>query len=185
MTSTIPSHPAAPSRLHPLIAMAAMALTLLSAAGIAALTGLLPGERGQATVAAAVEPQPAARHVAAPVPVLCLDCGVVESLRSIEQEGEGSGLGAIAGGVVGGVLGNQVGKGGGKTLATVLGIAGGAYAGHQIEKAQKKTLRYEIAVRMADGSLRTVIQETRPVWREGERVRFDNGVLVPDYARPV
>lgn len=158
MTSTIPSHPAAPSRLHPLIAMAAMALTLLSAAGIAALTGLLPGERGQATVAAAVEPQPAARHVAAPVPVLCLDCGVVESLRSIEQEGEGSGLGAIA---------------------------GGAYAGHQIEKAQKKTLRYEIAVRMADGSLRTVIQETRPVWREGERVRFDNGVLVPDYARPV
>ena len=42
--------------------------------------------------------------------------------------------GAVVGGLVGGLLGNQVGGGKGKTLATVAGVAGGAYAGHEIQK---------------------------------------------------
>jgi len=42
--------------------------------------------------------------------------------------------GSVIGGVAGGVLGHQVGGGKGKTLATVAGAAGGAYAGNQIQK---------------------------------------------------
>ncbi len=107
-----------------------------------------------------------------------MNCGVVDNVREFVQEGEGSGLGAVAGGVIGGILGNQVGGGTGKKVATVLGAAGGAYAGHQVEKSQKKTTRYEISVRLNDGSTRTLTQDTVPAWRIGDRVRLENGVLV-------
>ncbi|MCE7878668.1 MAG: hypothetical protein DYH14_15390, partial [Betaproteobacteria bacterium PRO3] len=34
----------------------------------------------------------------------CADCGVVTSLRYVEEKGQASGVGAVAGGVVGGVV---------------------------------------------------------------------------------
>jgi outer membrane lipoprotein SlyB len=104
----------------------------------------------------------------------------VDNVREFAQEGEGTGLGAVAGGVIGGLLGNQVGGGSGKKVATVLGAAGGAYAGHQVEKSQKKTTRYEISVRMNDGSIRKLTQDTVPAWRIGEHVRVENDGLVRD-----
>ncbi|MDP2808997.1 MAG: glycine zipper 2TM domain-containing protein [Rhodocyclaceae bacterium] len=116
----------------------------------------------------------------APAPVMCRDCGVIESVREVVQQGgsEGSGLGAVAGGVIGGVLGNQVGKGSGRDLATVVGIVGGAVAGNEIEKSQKKNVRYDIVVRMDDGGTRTVSSHVQPAWRAGERVKVSNGVLM-------
>jgi hypothetical protein len=42
--------------------------------------------------------------------------------------------GAIIGGVAGGVLGNVIAPNGSKTLGTILGAAGGALAGQQIDK---------------------------------------------------
>jgi outer membrane lipoprotein SlyB len=119
-----------------------------------------------------------------PAPVPCADCGVIDSVRELEQEGTGSGIGAVAGGVLGGILGNQVGKGNGNKLATILGAVGGAYAGHQVEKSRNKGVRYEIGVRMADGTLRTVTQDSMPPWRIGERVRVENGTLQRDAAAP-
>jgi outer membrane lipoprotein SlyB len=113
-----------------------------------------------------------------PVPAPCASCGAIENIRAVEQPGEASGLGAVAGGVIGGILGNQVGGGSGKKIATVAAAAGGAYAGHQIEKSRNKTVRYEIDVRMTDGSLRTLSQATEPVWRAGDPVRIENGALV-------
>lgn len=41
--------------------------------------------------------------------------------------------GTVIGGVAGGVLGHQIGSGTGRTIATVLGAAGGAYAGNQAQ----------------------------------------------------
>lgn len=40
-------------------------------------------------------------------------------------------VGAIVGGVAGGVIGSNIGAGRGRDLATVAGVAGGAYAGHE------------------------------------------------------
>jgi len=110
-------------------------------------------------------------------PAICRDCGTIESVREIAKEGEGSGLGAVAGGVVGGVLGNQVGNGRGRDLATVAGAIGGAFAGHQIEKSQKKVVDYQITVRLEDGTTRVFHQDTAPAWRSGDRVRIENGTL--------
>ena len=110
-------------------------------------------------------------------PTACADCGVVEAVRPVQAPGEASGLGAAAGGVVGGLLGNAVGKGTGNTIATILGVAGGAYAGHQIEKTQRKSTHYEVDVRMAGGERRTVTFDTEPVWRAGDKVKVQNGKL--------
>ena len=103
--------------------------------------------------------------------------GTVESVREIAQPGEGTGLGAIAGGVLGGVIGNQFGGGSGKKILTVAGAAGGAYAGHQVEKQVRGTKRWEVTVRMDSGTLRTLSSESEPVWRAGDRVRLVNGRL--------
>jgi outer membrane lipoprotein SlyB len=224
MNTTAPS---AKPRLHPLVAMAAVAVTIFSLAGIAAITGWLPtgkaasGEQAAAPVAAAAVPPasiaeqkvaaapspveqstpkpvvkaapkpaakpapvqvveaPAAVPAAAPAPV-CGNCGVVDSIREITQPGEGSGLGAVAGGVVGAIIGNQIGGGTGKKIATVAGAAGGAYAGHQFEKSRNKSTRYEVIVRMDDGSNRSVMLDMVPGWQVGERVRIDNGTLTRD-----
>lgn len=46
--------------------------------------------------------------------------------------------GAVAGGLVGALAGHMVGGGKGKTLATVAGAAGGAFAGHEIQKRHQE-----------------------------------------------
>lgn len=109
---------------------------------------------------------------------VCADCGLVESVREVKAPADPSGLGAAAGGVVGGLLGNQVGKGSGRTIATLIGIAGGAYAGHQVEKTQRTSSRWEVGVRMENGEYRTVTLDAEPVWRAGDKVRLQGNRLV-------
>lgn len=108
----------------------------------------------------------------------CDNCGRVVKVNVVEQQGEGSGLGAIAGGVAGAVIGNQVGGGSGRKIATVAGAAGGAYAGHQAEKYYKTAKRYDVIVRMEDGSRRTVSYDKEPGYAVGDKVRVVDGKLV-------
>ena len=106
--------------------------------------------------------------------------GVVQSITLVQQESTSSSIGAgtIVGAVVGGVLGNQVGGGKGKTAATVLGAAGGAYAGHEIEKQNRPQQGnlYQLSVRLNNGSYQTLTQTTNNDIRVGDSVRIDNGV---------
>ena len=121
-------------------------------------------------------PQPAAQPAVVAAPP-CNNCGTVDNIRVVEKAGEGSAVGVIAGGVLGGLLGNQIGAGRGNTAATILGAAGGAYAGHQVEKNVKKTTQYEVNVRMDDGSTRIVTYDAEPGFRSGDKVRFVDGKL--------
>ncbi len=114
---------------------------------------------------------------AAPPKPLCHDCGVIESVREFEKKGAGSPLGAIAGGVAGGLLGSQTGQGRGKSVMTLLGTIGGAFAGHEIEKNVNKVKGYEIAIRFDDGSSRLITQDNPPAWHQGDRVKFVNGII--------
>lgn len=229
------------SNTHPMMIIAAIAVTLLSAAGIGAIMGWIPSSNSQQAAAPALvetpktieavkatevrkvaeAPKPAApAGVAKPKPVIkaaplpeqttatatepgvieyapptpppvqmaaappaklvCLDCGIVGSVRTVEKAGEGSGLGAVAGAVAGGVLGHQVGGGRGKDVMTVLGAIGGGFAGNQVEKNVKKTKSYEITVRFEDGNTRVFNQDTEPWYRAGDKVRVSNGVLTPN-----
>ncbi len=105
----------------------------------------------------------------------CSTCGVVQSIRYVEQAGQSSGLGMVAGGVVGGVIGHQIGSGRGNTVATVAGAAGGAYAGNQIEKNKNKKSYYSVAVRLDNGKTQTLSMSAAPTVREGERVKIVDG----------
>ncbi len=124
-------------------------------------------------------------QVAAATPVaqpkaVCADCGTVIDVKELEVKGEGSGVGAVAGGVAGAVIGNQFGRGGTKTVARLAGAAGGAYAGHQIEKQVRTHKRFDVIVRMEAGGERTVSYEAAPTWRAGDRVRVVDGKLELD-----
>ena len=234
-------------RLHPLLTAAAISVTVFSAVGIGALTGLLPSTRGFSPEPAAVSaalpvPQPALpaaapapvtsmpaapastpsaplakparKHVvahaapqppAAPTaygpeapqlaqaavpppppapletsrPVVQGSLSVVESVKEVTQPGETTGLGPVAGGVAGAIVGNQFGHGSGRSIMTLLGAAGGAFAGKEIEKQARGTKRWDITVRLEDGSYRTVPSTVEPFWHAGDRVRLVDGRLQP------
>ncbi len=125
---------------------------------------------------AGVSPAPA--PYPAPVPVaVCHACGAVESVTPIERSAKpaGPGIGAVAGGVLGAVLGNQVGHGGGRTAATILGAVGGGFAGNAIEGHMRKETVYQVGVRMEDGSQRMVEVARAP--SVGSRVTVEGNVL--------
>ncbi|PZP64504.1 MAG: hypothetical protein DI596_01805 [Azospira oryzae] len=182
------------SLLYPLMIIAAMAVILFSIVGIATMTGHMPaafpgapeGEdsatANAATKLAAQKPAAAkkdqASRAAPAASAPCSDCGVIESIRASEVKGQPSGVGMVAGGVTGGVIGNQIGGGSGRTIATIVGAAGGAYLGHEIEKNVKRTTVYRITVRMEDGTVRTVTQEAPPGFGIGEKVRVVDGRIV-------
>jgi outer membrane lipoprotein SlyB len=86
-------------------------------------------------------------------------------------------LGAVAGGVTSGLIGNQIGRGRGNTVMTILGVGGGAYAGHTIERKMKSTTSYVIKLRMQDGSYRTVTKQSKPDYTVGDHVKLLNGNL--------
>jgi outer membrane lipoprotein SlyB len=190
-----------PAALHPLLKVAAVSLTVLSLLGIGAITGLIPTASsqpeaaGEAIAAEAVGAPAAAKAekgassqsgksagqggagVAAPAKAkaACASCGVVETVRTVQLEGNASGIGAVAGGVTGALVGNQFGRGGGNTAMTLIGAAGGAYAGNSIEKNMNRQTAYRITVRMDDGAYRTISQSHVPSVAAGDKVRVING----------
>lgn len=124
-----------------------------------------------------------------PVRAICMSCGTVESVSQVQREAPTSGVGAVAGGVLGAVVGNQVGKGGGRTAATVLGAVGGGLLGNTVEKRMRPQTVYQIGVRMENGQLRT-LERAAPVnvgsrvTLEGETLRTADGAVVPELQRP-
>ena len=112
--------------------------------------------------------------VAAPA---CDGCGVVASVNKVKVKGKPNYIGAIAGGVAGAALGNQVGKGDGKSAATILGAVGGAVAGREIEKNVKSGNRFDVIVRLDNGTSRTVSYDNDPGFAAGAKVQFVGDVL--------
>ncbi|RFC32260.1 MAG: Glycine zipper 2TM domain-containing protein [Candidatus Nitrotoga sp. SPKER] len=109
---------------------------------------------------------------------VCNECGTVTDVKTIKIEGQGSGVGAVTGGVLGGVVGHQVGSGRGQDLATIGGVLGGAYAGHQVEKKAKSGVRYHVFVEMEDGSSQTFKYSSKTSYQVGDRVKVKNGKLI-------
>lgn len=233
------------SGLHPLLTAAAVSVTVLSAVGVGALTGVLPNSMGttkdttSALVTSAAQPAPIAAPAPAPeikgmppahtvstpapkpakkvvvarktesqpvgnvtdrdfagtpppapvvqaqveapkAPVAVGSLGIVESVREVSTPAaESNGVGPIAGGIAGAVIGNQFGNGMGRNVATVIGAGIGAFGGKEIEKRARATKHWEVAVRLDDGTTRTINSDAQPYWRGGERVRLLDGRLTP------
>lgn len=204
------------NKTHPMLLTAAVAVTIFSVLGSAAVTGLIPNahsDRMESTQTASAEPaaephsgdtfkssvtgkneakpehssassthagtkaKSASANSDEKSSSVCGNCGVIESIRLVQHDGNSSGLGAVAGGVAGGVVGNQIGKGKGNILMTILGAGGGAYAGNTIEQKVKATTAYVVKVHMEDGTYRTVTQNSQPEYAVGDHVKIDSGHL--------
>lgn len=164
------------TRMHPLVAGAAASVIVLSLVGVGAFTGIIPNALSQKTGDAATSSP--VSSAGAGKAIHCPACGVVESVRTVELRGEASGVGAVTGGLTGAVLGSTMGRGNGNTAMTIIGAAGGALAGNEIEKNVKKHYAYRITVRMNDGSVRTLSQLTPPAFVAGDKVRVVDGNLM-------
>lgn len=104
--------------------------------------------------------------------------GVVQGIDLVPRQSAGLGVGTVAGAVVGGVIGHQVGSGSGNTAATIAGAAGGALAGRAIEnRTQQASQVYRLTLRMDDGTVQSLVQESLPSLRIGDRIRIQNGVI--------
>ena len=161
--------------LYPMLVIAAVSVIIFSAFGVATMTGLLPRAESMSESHATAQSK---NRVASNQAAACSNCGVVESITPAEVRGRGTGLGMAAGGITGALLGNQIGRGNGNAVATIAGAAGGAFAGNEIEKNMKKTTRYQVRVRMNDGTFRTTYQSHSPAFSVGERVKIVNGQVV-------
>lgn len=150
------------NRIHPLVAVAAVSVTLVSALGIAAITGVLPNSHGSTAEssrapteiiteskqsaptgsAASLKQKPTqhypTQHAVSNTPPQTYG-QVAQTQTSAPPPApkpapQNSPLGIGVGAVIGGVLGNQVGSGNGKTLATIAGAIGGGYIGNEVAK---------------------------------------------------
>ena len=165
-----------PNRMHPLLAVAAFSVTIVSLVGAASILGLLPYSQAKgsavpeisaaapamqanqpltAQVQAPQPPQPQPRqiverrtvvhHTYAPARQASRSEDRTEVAQAPVQRApapapapQNSAVGIGLGAVVGGLLGNQVGDGKGRTLATIAGAVGGAYAGNEIAKRNQQ-----------------------------------------------
>lgn len=106
--------------------------------------------------------------------VRCDQCGVVQSIEHNVVQGRDHGTaGAVIGAIAGGVLGNQVGRGKGRTLATVAGAAGGGFAGNAIGKGGGSE-SYTLRLKMGTGGYTNVEVKDASAIRQGDIVVVDD-----------
>ena len=129
-------------------------------------------------LAAAKAAQPAAQ-TSKTATAQCQGCGKVVDVQVVEKKGEGSALGLIGGGVAGALLGNQIGAGRGKTLATIAGAAGGAYAGKKVEENVKSGTVWAVHVRFNDGQQHAFEFDHDPHFVAGDPVRRSGNTIAP------
>jgi len=101
----------------------------------------------------------------------CLECGKVTSIDVNRKKGDSNALGVVAGGAAGALLGNQVGGGSGKTLATIAGAVGGAYAGKKIQEKSNESTVWTVNVQYDNGARGQFNFERDPGLQNGDRVR--------------
>jgi len=105
----------------------------------------------------------------------CQNCGTVTRITVGGASGK---AGAVIGGIIGAVAGHEIsaqtgGSTGNQNISTVAGAAAGAAAGNAIQK--NRSDGYTVHVRMDDGRTTAVTQGDVSGFREGSRVRIDNG----------
>ena len=108
----------------------------------------------------------------------CGNCGTVVGVEQVKHKDSHVGAGTAIGAIAGGVLGSTIGKGDGRTAATVGGAVAGGAIGHEVEKNNRSAdYAWRFSVDMDNGRRVTVMQGDNPDVRSGDRVRVYNGRL--------
>lgn len=98
----------------------------------------------------------------------CRNCGLVESVREIAANSQTSSTPPV-----GGAMDSQIGAGRNQDLATT----GATMGGNSRENSSASGKKYEIVVRLDDGSTRTLHETHTPMWRPGDRVSINNDTI--------
>ncbi|MFI4970534.1 MAG: glycine zipper 2TM domain-containing protein, partial [Lysobacterales bacterium] len=102
----------------------------------------------------------------------CGNCGTVVGVEQVRHGSSHLGAGTAIGAVAGGLLGHTIGKGDGRTAATVGGAVAGGAIGHAVEKNNRDGRRaWRFSVNMDNGHRISVTQGDNADIREGDRVR--------------
>jgi outer membrane lipoprotein SlyB len=101
--------------------------------------------------------------------------GTVTSVRQVNIEGQKGQLGMFGGGMIGSAVAGG-GRGVTGDVAHATGAVVGAIAGQAVEELATRKVAQEINIRLDDGSMVTVTQESSSgVFMDGDRVRVLNG----------
>ncbi|MES2772475.1 MAG: glycine zipper 2TM domain-containing protein [Pseudomonadota bacterium] len=101
--------------------------------------------------------------------------GVVEHVREVTMEGTKTGAGTLAGAAVGGIAGSGVGGGKGQMVGAILGAVAGGVAGSSLEDRLTQKPALEITVKLDNGELLAIVQESDERFQAGDRVRVLSG----------
>jgi len=122
------------------------------------------------------ESQASGNAQAAPGTTSCDRCGKVEAIRQGATQSQWTPLGSVPSVSAAGsdlspssVTAYRIGKDLSNQGQVMLGAAGGAV--YQSRPSQRNATRWEIVVRMDDGSARSVTQNYEPLLQVGDRVR--------------
>ena len=104
--------------------------------------------------------------------------GTVVSIQETRQASQtASVVGAVGGALVGSFLGGQVGGGFGRTVAATVGGVGGSMAGSAVAAKVGEVIVWVVAIRFEDGIDRSITVDQRPIYRPGDKVRVEQGVI--------
>jgi outer membrane lipoprotein SlyB len=169
---------AAGATAAPLVAGADPAATATPAPVVATNAPVNESTRPEHHVATPVHHEQA-RYNEAPQQVaaapVCTSCGVIDGYSAVQVKGQNNGVGAVAGGLGGALVGSKIAGRSNHTLGGVIGAVGGGLLGNAIETHQRTVTEYDVRVRMADGSVRTVRQGSIP--NVGQRVNVEGNTL--------
>jgi len=130
-------------------------------------------------------PPPPARPPAPAQRRACADCAVVESVQAVRPEPRVGVFGAVIGGVTGALLGDRIADGAQRHWARVVGAIGGALAGHAIERQATSPVRYDVWLRLPDGTRQVRSFPAPPPYRAGDVVHLPVVALVSIVPAPI
>jgi outer membrane lipoprotein SlyB len=108
----------------------------------------------------------------------CGNCGTVVDVQPVHHKDKHFGAGTAIGAVAGGLLGHTVGKGDGRTAATVGGAVAGGAVGHAVEKNNRDgNTAWRYQVELDNGRRVTVTMGDNQDIQNGDRVRVSSGRL--------
>ena len=155
------------------VALACLTMTCVGWMPLCALAQIAPADAPASPPARApVAVPPIAPALAVPGPPGCDRCGKVESIREVQIKDAWTPLGSVpTASDLGptGVAVYQIGPGFSNQGQVLVGAAGGGV--YQTRAKQRNLLRWEIGVKMDDGSVRSVTQNYEPLFVVGDRVR--------------
>ncbi|GAB3253351.1 outer membrane lipoprotein [Chitinimonas naiadis] len=107
--------------------------------------------------------------------------GRVSNIESVPIDSRNTGGGAALGAIVGAVIGHQIGSGSGRSVATGVGLVGGAVIGNSMEKRHDSDRAiYRVSVRTEDGRNLRFDYERIDNLQVGDKVRIQDGQLYHD-----